>query len=151
MHIKNYLGLVHNSEKDMAKAFTLVAVHHGDEPDIRQTCEKLASWSANHVENLKPLIEKYSEEKNKEPNKLTRTLFDKPRSGSLGLLRDLHDLWLLANEVKICWIVLLQAAQALRDEELELACQQFSAQTKQQLDWLLTRIKQAAPQSLVVA
>jgi len=151
MHIGNYLGLVHNSEKDMAKAFTLVAAHHAVEPDIRQTCELMASWSANHVENLKPLIAKYSEEKNKEPNKLTRTLFDKPRSGSLGLLRDLHDLWLLANEVKICWIVLLQAAQALRDKDLELSCQQFSAQTKQQHDWLLTRIKQSAPQSLVVA
>jgi len=128
-----------------------VARHHAVEPDIYQMCMKLGSWSANHVENLKKFVERYSEEKNREPDKLKRSLFDKPRTGSLGLIRDLHDLWLLTNEVQLCWIVLLQAAQALRDKELELACQQFDKQTQKQLEWLLTRIKQAAPQALVVA
>ncbi|MGE5520542.1 MAG: molybdopterin oxidoreductase [Candidatus Dadabacteria bacterium] len=151
MHIGNYLGLVHSSEKDLAKAFKLVATHHMAEPDIFQTCMKMSQWSENHVVNLQQFVERYSEEKNSEPDKLTRTLFDKPRKGSLGLLRDLHDLWLLANEVQLCWIVILQAAQALRDIELELACQKLDKQTSQQLEWLLTRIKQAAPQSLVVA
>lgn len=151
MHIGNYLGLVHSSEKDLAKAFKLVATHHMAEPDIFQTCMKMSQWSENHVVNLQQFVERYSEEKNSEPDKLTRMLFDKPRKGSLGLLRDLHDLWLLANEVQLCWIVILQAAQALRDIELELACQKLDKQTSQQLEWLLTRIKQAAPQSLVVA
>ena len=151
MHVGNYLGLVHQSEKDLSRAFTLVAEHHGDEPDVFQTCQLLAAWSRQHVEALKPFVARYSEKKNDEPDQLTRTLFDQPRKGSLALLRDLHDLWLLANEVQLCWIVLLQAAQALRDEELQSACEQFSTQTKRQINWLLTRIKQAAPQSLVVA
>ncbi len=30
-------------------------------------------------------------------------------------------------------------------------CDRFDGQTKQQISWLLTRIKQAAPQTLVVA
>jgi hypothetical protein len=151
MHLANYLGLVHDSEKDLAKAFLKVAKHHRDEPDIFQMCQKLASWSEDHVSNLKKFVDRYSENKSSEPDKLKKTLFSKPRSGSLALVRDLHDLWLLANEVQLCWIVILQAARSLRDKELELACQQFDGQTQKQLSWLLTRIKQAAPQALVVA
>jgi hypothetical protein len=151
MHIGNYIGLVHKSEQDLAEAFREVAKHHGEEPDVMQMCKKLAAWSENHVSNLQPFITRYSEEKNREPDKMKKALFAGPRKGGLGLVRDLHDLWLLANEVQLCWIVLLQASKALRDVELELACQQFDKQTQQQLEWLLTRIKQAAPQALVVA
>jgi hypothetical protein len=151
MHVGNYLGLVHQSEQQLADAFSKVADHHGDEPDILQTCQLLSSWSQEHVKALHPLIDRYSEDKSDEPERLSQTLFEAPREGSLALLRDLHDLWLLANEVQLCWIVLLQAAKALRDQELESSCEQFSHQTQRQIAWLLTRIKQAAPQSLVVA
>jgi hypothetical protein len=58
---------------------------------------------------------------------------------------------LLANEIHLCYIILLQAARALRDLEMEKICQQFDEQTERQILWLLTRIKQAAPQALVVA
>ena len=67
------------------------------------------------------------------------------------MLRDLHDLWLLANEVQLCLGVLDQAAKALHDLELEAFCQRFTAQTKRQIAWLHSRIQQAAPQSLIVA
>ncbi|MGV3502396.1 MAG: molybdopterin oxidoreductase [Adhaeribacter sp.] len=150
MHIGNYIGLVHNSEKDLERAFRMVAVHHGDEVDIYQVCQLLAGWSAAHQQGLQPFIARYSEEKSKEPDRLTRVLFEEPRSGSLALLRDLHDLWLLANEVQLCWTVLLQAAQGLRDEELKQACQEYNQETSRQIRWLLTRIKQAAPQTLIV-
>ena len=151
MHVGNYLGLVHNSEQQLADAFEKIANHHGDEPDIYQTCQLLSSWSRQHIQALKPLIDRYSEEKSEEPQRLSQTLFAQPRTGSLALLRDLHDLWLLANEVYLCWIVLSQAAKALRDKELETTCDRLDGQTKQQISWLLTRIKQAAPQTLVVA
>ena len=72
-------------------------------------------------------------------------LFHQPRTGSLALLRDLHDLWLLTNEVHLCWVVLFQAAQGLRDAQLRDICQQLSVETDRQLTWLITRIKQAAP------
>src|ERR687886_610333 len=151
MHVGNYLGLVHNSEQQLADAFTTIADHHGEEPDIYNICHLLASWSRNHVQALNPLLERYSEQKSEEPARLTQTLFEEPRSGSLALVRDLHDLWLLTHEVHLCWVVLLQAARALRDRELESICQQFDDQTQRQNSWLLTRIKQAAPQALVVA
>lgn len=151
MHLGNYLGLVHHSEQQLADAFETIAQHHGDEPDIYQNCLLLSSWSQQHVQRLKPLIDRYSEKKNEEPERLTKTLFEEPRTGSLALLRDLHDLWLLANEVYLCWIVLLQAARALQDEELETVCQQFNDETQRQISWLMTRIKHASPQTLVVA
>ena len=65
-------------------------------------------------------------------------------------MRDLHDLWLLANESHISCIVLLQASMSLRDKELEAVCMKGDNGNRRQLAWILTRIKQAAPQALVV-
>lgn len=151
MHVGNYLGLVHHSEQQLADAFRKVAGQHGDEPDVFQTCQLLANWSQQHAEALKPLVDRYSEEKSDEPERLRQVLFESPRSGGLGLLRDLHDLYLLATEVQICWTVLSQAAQGLRDQALKAICDEFDKTTKRQLTWLMTRIKQAAPQTLIVA
>ena len=57
--------------------------------------------------------------------------------------------WLLATEAQICWTLLGQAAQALRDNELILACRDNQATTARQVAWLETRSKQAAPQTLI--
>ena len=151
MHIANYLGILENSEKQLTDAFEHVALKHKDEPDIEQMCQKLSGWSREHRGRIMPFVKKYSEEKSSEPKDLKRELFSEKRRGSLALLRDLHDLWLLTQEVQLCWIVLHQATLALRDEALKAACEFCSTRTKRQTDWLLGRIKQAAPQTLVVA
>jgi hypothetical protein len=151
MHVGNYLGLVHSSEQQLADAFLAIADHHKDEPDIMQACQLLASWSKQNIEKMKPLVDRYFEDKSDEPERLNQSLFEEPRSGSLALLRDLHDLWLITQEVQLCWVVLDQAAKALRDKELDAIGEECSQITKRQSQWLMTRIKQAAPQSLVVA
>lgn len=153
MHVQDYLQLVSNSESQMKEALIKVAEHHKAEPDIYYTCLNLASWSDEHIRILKPLLEKYSNQakKSREPERLSQTLFKEPRKGALSLLRDLHDLWLLTKEIEICWSILKQAAMALRDTELESTCNTLEKETKRQTDWLLTRIKQAAPQILIVA
>ena len=46
--------------------------------------------------------------------------------------------------------VLEQAAHALRDEALLAAVQRIRGRNTQQSQWLRTRIRQAAPQMLVV-
>lgn len=137
----------------MSEAFTKVAGHHKEEPDIHFTCLMLASWSEKHVEALEPFRKKYSEKagNTKEPERLSQTLFKSPRKGPLALLRDLHDLWLLTMEIDISYKVILQAAKALRDTELVELGERMSTETRRQSDWLQTRIKQAAPQILVVA
>jgi hypothetical protein len=145
--------MVLNSELEMAEAFKKVADHHKDEPDIYYMCMMMAGWSEDHARKIEPFRAQYQAdaEKTKEPERLSQSLFKSPRKGSLALLRDLHDLWLINKEIEISWMVLLQASRALRDIQLESLCTNLQAETKRQGDWLLTRIKQAAPQTLVVA
>ncbi|MDP9293702.1 MAG: hypothetical protein M3O90_04620, partial [Actinomycetota bacterium] len=73
------------------------------------------------------------------------------RSGGLGLLRDLHDLYLMATECDLAWTLVGQAAQGARDRELLDVVARCEGETAIQLKWLRTRMKQAAPQALVVA
>lgn len=151
MHIGNYIDMVHKSQQDLAKAFRMVAKEHGDEPDVKGICILLANWSDASVQKIKPFGEKYGREKNTEPDRLMSTLFDKPRKGSLGLLRDLQDLWLMTNEGEVSCIILRQAAGALHDKELIEVCNELEQQSKRQSAWLLSRMKSAAPQTLIVA
>lgn len=151
MHIGNYINMMHKSGQDIGKAFRLVAKQHGDEPDVTGTCLLLASWTDELVQKLKPFADKYGEERSEEPDRLMHTLFKEPRLGSMGLLRDLQDLWLMTNEGEVCAIILRQAASALHDKELIQVCNEIEKTAKRQSSWLLTRMKSAAPQTLVVA
>lgn len=150
MHTGHYIEMVHKGEEDLEKAFHLVAKEHGAEPDIAATCGLLAAWSKDLVKDLQPFIKRYKEEKDKEPDRLFNTLFDKPRKGSLGMLRDLHDLYLMASEANLSAIILRQAADGLRDEGLSALCDKIEKISKRQLSWLSSRMKAAAPQTLIV-
>ena len=151
MHIGNYINLLHKSEDDLAEALQLVAKEHGNEPDVFEMCKLLARWSKKIVEELKPFAQKYGEEKNKEPDRLMHDLFKKPRKGGMALLRDLHDLRLMANETEVCAVILKQAADGLHDKALAALCDTIEQTAKRQLAWLLTRMKAVAPQTLIVA
>lgn len=76
---------------------------------------------------------------------------ERTRTGGLGLIRDLQDLYLMAAECDICWTVVGQAAQGARDSDLLRVVRTCEQETATQLKWLRTRMKQAAPQALVVA
>jgi ferredoxin-nitrate reductase len=145
-----YIGMAHKADEHLADAFANVAHHHMTEPDIYATCMVMAQWSKDHVEKLTPLAARYQEERNTEPDRLRDALFQGPRSGGIGLLRDLTDLWLAASEVHCSYECLVQAAKALRDTELLEACTSFERDADRQLAWIRTRIDQAAPQALVV-
>jgi hypothetical protein len=151
MHIGKYIDLVHRTEIDLAKAFRKVSKAHGEEPDVYQTCQLLASWSDKLVEELVPFSKKYREEKDEEPDRLTQTLLKDTRKGGMALLRDLHDLYLVATEVQVCCTILKQGADGLRDKELTTTCEEVERQTKRQQSWLMTRMKAATPQTLIVA
>jgi len=86
-----------------------------------------------------------------EPENLYHELFDETRSGGLGLLRDMQDLYLMANACDISWTMIGQAAQGVRDRELLETVNACEGQTATQIKWLKTRMKQAAPQALLVA
>lgn len=149
MHIATYLGLVHKGEQHLAAALATVAERHRDEPDIPVTCNILAAWSHEHAQKLQPILDRYGEQPVLAPLILHTVLFKGPRSGTLGLLRDLQDLHLLAGDVHGNWTVLSLAAKAIRDVELQTAARELSGQTLRQLHWLKERIADAAPQALI--
>lgn len=151
MHLAHYLGLLHRAQTNLGDAFREVGQQHGDEPDVRQACQRLAKQSDEHAGRLEPFARRYSEEAPKEPDRLHSTLFGGTRTGGIGLLRDLQDLYLMAAECDICWTVVGQAAQGARDVELLNVVKRCEGETAIQLKWLRTRMKQAAPQALVVA
>ena len=152
MNLNIYLGLLHKGEQTLADSFRQVAEGHGAEPDVHFLCRTLAKQCDHHEELLAPLAERYGEDgSDDEPERLHADGLSETRSGPVGLLRDLQDLYLLATLVDATWTVVEQAGSALRDKELLSAVEKCQAETQQQISWLKTRMKQAAPQALLVA
>jgi len=151
MHPAKYLGMMHRSELDLANGFLVVADGHAEEPDVYHLCQTLAKQCEEHAGKLKPFMDRYGEEKPEEPERLYHELFDEVRLGSLGLLRDLQDLYVMSQFCDITWTMIGQAAQGARDRELLEVVETCEGQTAAQIKWLKTRMKQAAPQVLLVA
>jgi hypothetical protein len=151
MHLAHYLGLLQRAEIELGRAFREVGRGHRDEPDVHTICLKLAAQCDTHAEGLEPFAERYGEDAPDEPERLHSELFRGTRAGALGLLRDLHDLYLMARECEMAWTLVGQGAQGARDNELLEMVGRSAGETSVQLKWLSTRMKQAAPQALVVS
>ncbi|BAL88730.1 hypothetical protein AMIS_35100 [Actinoplanes missouriensis 431] len=151
MHLAHYLGLLHRAQITLADAFRQVGAAHRDEPDVAHLCEQQARVCDGHAGRLEPFVRRYAEEAPEEPDRLHSELFRGTRTGGIGLLRDLQDLYLMANECDICWTMVGQAAQGVRDRDLFAVVQGCEGETTIQLQWLRGRMKQAAPQALIVA
>jgi hypothetical protein len=149
--LANYLGMMHQSELELAEGLRKTGEAHADDPDVYHICFTLAKQCEAHAEKLKPIADRYGEQKEAEPERLFHDLFDETREGSFGLLRDLQDLYMMANFCDITWTMLGQAAQGLADTELLEVVNSCEGQTSTQIKWLKTRMKQAAPQTLLVA
>lgn len=151
MHVAHYLGLLHRAQVNLAQAFREVAAGHAEEADVHHLATKLARQCETHAERLAPFVERYGEDAPEEPDRLHSEIFRGTREGGLGLLRDLQDLYLMGAECDIAWTLLGQAAQGLRDTALLDVVTSCEGETAMQMKWLRTRMKQAAPQALVVA
>jgi hypothetical protein len=151
VNLEHYLSLLHRAQTELGDAYREVGSAHADEPDVRLDCERFARQCDEHAKQLAPIAERYGEaEGEDEPERLHGSIFQGSRSGGLGLLRDLHDLYLMAAECDISWTVVGQAAQGARDDELHQVVLRCEHETAIQMKWLRTRMKQAAPQALVV-
>ena len=151
MHLANYLEYLRKAEANLAEGFRAVGEGHKEEVDIFHTADTLASQCEAHVEKLGPFCEKYGAEETTAPDRLYHELVRGTRSGGLGLLRDLQDLYLMVSACDIAWTMIGQAAQGARDRDLLGVVEACEPQTAVQLKWLRTRMKQAAPQALLVA
>ena len=152
MKLPVYLSLLTESERTLAQSFRQVAEGHGDEPDVHVLCLALAEQCDGHREQLAPIVERYGEApSDDEPERLHADGLRTTRTGPLGLLRDLQDLYLLASLAEVTWMMVKQAAEALRDEQLLGVVNTCRQEVDVQLHWLQTRMKQAAPQALIAA
>jgi len=149
VHLASYIGLLDVGEQTVADSFRQVARGHRDEADVVVLCERFAVQCDHHRELLRPVVEAYGEHLEAEPERLHADGLGRTRSGGVGLLRDLHDLYLLVSYLDIAWTVVGQAAQAVRDRDLIAIVTWCEAETSAQLAWLTTRMKEAAPQALV--
>jgi len=135
----------------LAKSYRQVAEGHAEEADVKRICEQFATQCDHDEELLRPFTKRYGSHPSGEPERLHADGLSKTRSGGLGLLRDLHDLYLLASYLDMAWTLVGQAAKGARDLELIEAIDQCAKQTEAQQKWLTTRLKAAAPQALLVA
>ena len=151
MYLANYLGYLRQTEIDLVEGYRNIGEAHAQEADVYYLTHTLAKQCETHAEKLKPFVDSYGEEKPEEPEKLYHEFFEQTRSGSLGLLRDMQDLYLMASACDIAWTMVGQAAQGLRDRELLEVVNSCEMETANQMKWIRTRMKIAAPQTLIVA
>ena len=151
MMLQVYLGMLRRAEEQLATSFRTVAEGHVDEPDVYGACRLLAAQCDAHEQALRPVLDRYGERPDDGPDRLHVEAVTTTRTGPLGLLRDLQDLQLLTQMVQTTYALVQQAAFALRDEELLAVIRRCSGETSTQVAWENTRMKQAAPQALVVA
>jgi ferredoxin-nitrate reductase len=148
--LDQYLGLLRGSLQQLANAFTTLAERHANDADVAAHGKEMAGWCLGHLAAIKPLLERYGEGRTEFPDQLRDTLFNDKPIGGLGLLRDLHDTWIYANNVHQTILVLGLAGRALRDREMEEIIHQIGEQTDRQIALLQTQIKARAAQALLM-
>lgn len=151
MHLATYLGLLETGCATLATSYREVATGHPDEPDVVTLCPRFADECDQQKARLRPFVRTYGNHPDGEPERLHADGLAEARTGGLGLLRDLHDLYLLATYLDISWALVGQAAKGDRNTDLDTTVTKSASTTEAQLKWLTTRMKAAAPQALLVA
>jgi hypothetical protein len=152
---------VQEAEAELAKELRVVGERHAVEHDLYHLGHTLARQCVDHLELLAPHAARYGgtprDDESAESAGLIETIRHKSaellgRSEMSGmlLLRDLKHLYLAAQEAEIAWVVLAQAAQAVRDPELLRTASLCHEEAEARGKWLRTRIKESAPQILAV-
>lgn len=153
-HLATYLDMLHRAEHTLADSLLIIGDGHKAEVDVFHTCTTLARMSQNHEQQLESILARYRDQQTgddvDEPDRLHAIGLSETRQGSIGLLRDLQDLYLLATFVQTSWTVVYQAAQGARDRDLMAVAEHGNTETTRQLTWINTRMKAAAPQALLM-
>jgi hypothetical protein len=151
MHLSTYLTLLSSAEQTLADSHRMVADGHADEADVHYTSQDFARRCSDHAEALAPIVSRYEKRRQTEPDRLHPPGLVGARSGPVGLLRDLQDLYQLANLVESTWTLVGQAAYGARDRDLIDVVARCGPEITTQLSWLRMRLKAAAAQTLLVA
>lgn len=151
MKLPVYLGLLNEAEQILGRSFRVVADGHADEPDVHAIVHTLAQQCDAHITALRPVIQRFGTEvEGEEEHRVTANGVQDVRQGALGLLLDLQDLYVLVHHLDVMWTMVGQAAKGSRDEQLLDIVARCEKDSDLQSRWLRTRMKQAAPQALLV-
>ena len=160
----NKIGMLlddlHDAETDLAHEYRVVAERQAAEQDVYYMCHTLAQQADEHAEHIRRIAERFDKDLSEPADRLenvmaglrhkTSELLGRRPATGLLLLRDLRQLFLMAQEANVHWIALGQVAQAVRDHDLLDEVSELHKQTLTQIKWLKTRIKDDAPQVLAV-
>jgi len=149
-YLADYLALLLANEDHLALAWDKLRAVHRETPDIGPQSSLFGTWSNENVAAIRPYIAKYGEPRDAAASTSDQTIAIGRQETGFGLMRDLQDMWLMVNESMISTAVLIQAARALGDGDLERDLSAVDGRNERQRTWLLTRIRQAAPQTLTV-
>lgn len=149
-HLADYLGILEGHEVQLAHAAADVRERHPADAEVVGGCLLMERWAREHRGDLAPFVERYGRRKRLEGRRRRAAALGGRRPGAVGLVRDLHDLWVLANDAKIATVALAQAARALRDKPFEAALERVAFEGERQIAWILAKMKQVAAQALVV-
>ena len=150
MYLIHYIRLAHEANGELCGAWTRLAQGHSDELDLRVLAQKFADASGAHAEQLAAFT-RNDIEVTEPTQEFSAESFRGTRTGNVGLLRDLHEIYLMITECDLVWTLLQVGAQGTRDAELLELSDIGLGESKTQLDWLRSRLRQAASQALVVA
>jgi hypothetical protein len=151
MQIAVYLGLTIESEAVLQAAYMNVANRHKRDPGIRHGCHRAMRFTEVRLNAARDLSQKFGATSSYDPRSLANSLFHGLRADALGLVRDLHDLSLLANQSLLCWTGVSQACKALHDKAAVATCQLSIKALELEISRLNTELKEAAPQALTVS
>ena len=151
---------LHQSLGELADEYRKVGKRHAAEVDVFHMANTLAAQCELQAQSLGVHAERYGTELPTADQDglwegilapLRRTQADSLGQSSLPgllLLHDLRQLHLVIEEAAMLWLVVGQAAQAVRDPELLEVVTRSREEITKQLMWVTTRIKETAPQVL---
>jgi hypothetical protein len=144
------LGVVRASLEELAAAFVLVAERHERNYEIWGTSTVLAGWAREDLVAVRPFIDAYGRIESEEPHKIRAAVLGGVRAGLHGQLADLTDLFLLAQQVHIAWLVVSQGAKELHDAKLGEVAGIGTNHAERAIRWIRTQVSHAAPEAVTV-
>lgn len=151
MHLASYIHLLEQGSSTLADSYAVLAEGHSEEAEIVAQATRFEGQCRRHAARLGPARERYGDHPAPPPDRLHQPGLEEARSGGLGLLRDLHEVYDYASHLLIAWTIVGQAAKGNTDEELVSVAEDCRGEMALQVAWLTTQVKTASAQVLLVA
>lgn len=160
MNLGQAITSLHDDEAELASELDAVADRHVSDADVFHHGHLMARVAREHANLLVPFAERHGGRASEtgEPGRVggvvaalrraTSHVAGRNEVSGVLLLRDLRSLHLAVSEVEVGWWVVRQGALVARDVELVDLFEQCHEESWNQLRWLKTKIKEAAPQVL---